>query len=126
MKPSFVNFKSIAIVVVFALVLASGFIASKTLLPINTAIKNSGRSIVNASSGVDPIVKVSPGEPSVSSGDALISSGNADVAVWVNTKSGVYHCRNTRWYGNTKNGLYMTQREAQSKGYRPAYGNVCG
>jgi hypothetical protein len=54
------------------------------------------------------------------------SAGNPTVKVWVNTNSGVYHCPNTRWYGNTKSGRLMTQREAQSKGYRPAYGAVCG
>lgn len=54
------------------------------------------------------------------------SAGNPTVKVWVNTNSGVYHCPNTRWYGKTKSGRFMTQREAQSKGYRPAYGAVCG
>lgn len=52
--------------------------------------------------------------------------GNPNVKVWVNTKSGVYHCPGTRWYGNTKEGEYMTQRQAQAAGYRPAYGSVCG
>jgi hypothetical protein len=51
--------------------------------------------------------------------------GNPDVKVWVNTKSGVYHCPGTRWYGKTKSGEYMTQGQAQEKGYRPAYGKVC-
>ena len=54
------------------------------------------------------------------------SAGNPNVRVWVNTNSGVYHCPNTRWYGKTKSGKYMTQKEAQAKGYRPAYGIVCG
>ena len=54
------------------------------------------------------------------------SVGNPNVRVWVNTNSGVYHCPGTRWYGNTKSGQYMTQKQAQSKGYRPAYGSVCG
>jgi hypothetical protein len=54
------------------------------------------------------------------------SAGNQTVKVWVNTNSGVYHCPGTRWYGNTKSGRFMTQREAQSKGYRPAYGAECG
>ena len=52
-------------------------------------------------------------------------AGNADVKVWVNTGSGVYHCPGTRWYGNTKQGNYMTQGQAQDAGYRPAYGKVC-
>ena len=54
------------------------------------------------------------------------SAGNPTVKVWVNTNSGVYHCPGTRWYGKTKSGQFMTQREAQSKGHRPAYGAVCG
>lgn len=51
--------------------------------------------------------------------------GNPNVRVWVNTNSGVYHCSGTRWYGRTKEGLFMTQREALEKGNRPAYGNIC-
>jgi hypothetical protein len=51
--------------------------------------------------------------------------GNPDVRVWVNTNSGVYHCPGTRWYGNTKVGEYMTQKQAQERGYRPAYGKFC-
>ena len=57
---------------------------------------------------------------------STLNSESAKVKVWVNTNSGVYHCPGTRWYGNTKSGRFMTQREAQSKGYRPAYGAVCG
>jgi len=57
---------------------------------------------------------------------ATQSAGNPTVKVWVNTNSGVYHCPGTRWYGKTKSGRYMTQREAQARGYRPAYGAVCG
>ncbi len=53
------------------------------------------------------------------------NAGNPDVKVWVNTNSGVYHCPGTRWYGNTKKGEYMTQKKAQAKNYRPAYGKVC-
>ena len=45
--------------------------------------------------------------------------------VWVNTKSGVYHCPGTQSYGKTKAGIFMAQPEAQQKGYRPAYGKIC-
>jgi hypothetical protein len=51
--------------------------------------------------------------------------GNPEARVWVNTNSGVYHCPGTRWYGRTKQGAYMSQREAQEKGNWPAYGNFC-
>jgi hypothetical protein len=53
------------------------------------------------------------------------NKGTPSVKVWVNTASGVYHCPGTRWYGNTKAGQYMTQKEAQDKGNRPAYGKYC-
>jgi hypothetical protein len=53
------------------------------------------------------------------------SQDNSSVKVWVNTSSGVYHCPGTRWYGATKRGEYMSQGEAQQKGYRPAYGRTC-
>jgi predicted membrane channel-forming protein YqfA (hemolysin III family) len=53
------------------------------------------------------------------------TAGNPNTRVWVNTKSGVYHCPGTRWYGNTKEGEYMSQKQALEKGNRPAYGNYC-
>lgn len=56
----------------------------------------------------------------------VLTQSAGEVTVWVNTESGVYHCPGTTWYGKTKNGRFMTQREAQAKGYRPAYGAVCG
>lgn len=40
--------------------------------------------------------------------------------VWVNTESGVYHKRGTRWYGKTKKGKYMTEGDAIKAGYHAA------
>ena len=51
--------------------------------------------------------------------------GNPSVKVWVNTASHVYHCPGTRWYGATKAGEYMMQKQAQDAGNRPAYGKLC-
>jgi hypothetical protein len=58
---------------------------------------------------------------------APTDKGNPSVKVWVNTdpKSGIYHCPGSKWYKNTKQGEYMTQKQAQDIGYRPAYGKVC-
>jgi serine/threonine protein kinase len=55
----------------------------------------------------------------------IYANGNPDTRVWVNTHSGTYHCPDTTWYGKTKEGVYMTQREAQAKGYRPAANRPC-
>lgn len=49
-----------------------------------------------------------------------------EVRVWVNTKSGVYHCPGTRWYGTTKQGEYLPECDALKDGFRPAYGKTCG
>ena len=40
--------------------------------------------------------------------------------VWVNTSTGVFHHEGDRWYGNTKEGKFMTEAEAQKAGYRAA------
>ncbi len=40
--------------------------------------------------------------------------------VWVNTATGVYHKEGDRYYGNTKQGKYMTEEEAIKAGYRAA------
>jgi len=39
--------------------------------------------------------------------------------VWVNTDTGVYH-KSGRWYGNTKNGKWMTEQDAIKAGYKDA------
>ena len=62
---------------------------------------------------------------SAASQPAAETQGNPDVQVWVNTKSGVYHCPGTHWYGATKSGEYMKQAQAQQKGFRPAYHRAC-
>lgn len=38
--------------------------------------------------------------------------------VWVTLPSGIYHYEGDRWYGNTKNGKYMTEKDAIAAGYR--------
>lgn len=49
----------------------------------------------------------------------------ADVRVWVNRKSRVYHCPRTQYYGDTKSGEFMKESEALASGNRPAYGRSC-
>jgi hypothetical protein len=43
-----------------------------------------------------------------------------DTVVWANTRSGVYHFRNTTHYGSTKAGAYMCEQAARAKGIRAA------
>jgi hypothetical protein len=51
--------------------------------------------------------------------ESEIAAAKASGKVWVNLDSGVYH-KGGRWYGNTKNGKFMTEAEAQKAGYREA------
>ena len=50
---------------------------------------------------------------------------NPAARVWVNTDSGAYHCQGTRWYGRTHAGEFMTQQQAQDKGFHPAGNRAC-
>jgi hypothetical protein len=43
--------------------------------------------------------------------------------VWVNTRSGKYWKPGSLYYGKTKRGEYISEKEAVQKGYRPANGN---
>lgn len=42
----------------------------------------------------------------------------ADIVVWLNTPSGIYHFKGMRWYGNTIHGAYVCEKEADAAGDR--------
>jgi hypothetical protein len=58
-------------------------------------------------------------EISLSTGPLIVQSSEGR-QVWVNTATGIDHYPGTRWYGNTKEGKFMTEAEARAQGYRPA------
>jgi len=41
-----------------------------------------------------------------------------DTVVWLNIPSGVYHFAGQRWYGKTKDGVYVCKAEADADGDR--------
>jgi hypothetical protein len=45
---------------------------------------------------------------------------SARTTVWVNTASGYYHRPDSRHYGKTKRGKYMTEADAIRAGFQPA------
>jgi len=57
---------------------------------------------------------------------ARTHTGNApNTVVWVNTRSGLYYCRDSGEYGKIQPGTQMKQNEALQKGYQPALRSVC-
>lgn len=95
-------------------------------------------SLIKFKTGATPLYTPTPKpapspRPTVEAADEADDEENADdsgdesdsIKVWVNTNSGVYHCPGTRWYGDTKEGEYMTQAQAVAEGNRPAYHRRC-
>jgi hypothetical protein len=48
----------------------------------------------------------------------------ADTVVWVNKESKIYHLSGERYYGKTKSGAYMCQKEAGPAGFRAPRGHT--
>jgi hypothetical protein len=46
-------------------------------------------------------------------------------AVWVNRRSGLYYCHESKFYGKIWPGETMQQGSALQKGFRPAQGPAC-
>lgn len=46
-------------------------------------------------------------------------------SVWVNRRSGLYYCRDSKFYGRMRPGEPMEQESALLKGFRPADGKAC-
>ena len=42
----------------------------------------------------------------------------SDTVVWLNTKTGIWHEKGMRWYGNTRQGAYVCRKEAAAAGDR--------
>ena len=45
-----------------------------------------------------------------------------DTVVWLNLRTGIYHYKGQSWYGNTKSGAYVCQKEADQAGDRATRG----
>ena len=55
----------------------------------------------------------------------MTAAGGGEGKVWVNTKSGTYHCEGTKYYGKTKAGEYMSEADAKAKGFHADHKKAC-
>ncbi|HEY3705532.1 MAG TPA: DUF3761 domain-containing protein [Terracidiphilus sp.] len=51
--------------------------------------------------------------------------GGGPGLVWLNTSSNTYHCYGTTHYGTTKNGKYVSEKDAMNAGAKPDHGKSC-
>lgn len=56
---------------------------------------------------------------------ATTAPGGGPDKVWVNTSTSVYHCPGDRFYGKTKDGRYMTEKDARAAGGKGPRGKTC-
>jgi hypothetical protein len=49
----------------------------------------------------------------------------SSIKTWVNQRSGLYYCPDSKFYGKLTPGTYMSQSEAIQNGYRPVANQAC-
>ena len=74
-----------------------------------------------APKGAPPSVTLKPAArmPAKTASAAEVQAAHTRGDVWVNTATKTFH-KGGKWYGTTKSGKFMSERDALKAGYRPA------
>jgi hypothetical protein len=98
--------------------------SAATAAPASAAAPMAAAASAPASSAA-PAVRAAKPSPSTTNNVAAASGGGPGM-VWLNTPTNVYHCSNSRYYGKTKEGKYVTEAQAKAAGAHPDHGKGCG
>lgn len=72
----------------------------------------------NSSDATNPAPATSPSKNASKDTTKATKTPVGKDTVWVNTATGIYHKKGTRYYGKTKEGKYMPEDEAVQAGYK--------
>jgi DNA uptake protein ComE-like DNA-binding protein len=100
-------------------------VPTATITKITPLVTLSGGSMASSTPAVSKPAPAPPPAPAPSpmarATAAPVSQGTPGPGtVWVNLETGVYHYGNSRYYGKTKNGKYMSEADATKAGYHAA------
>ena len=96
------------------------------LIPAAMGMLLAAQAFAQTAPAAKPAATAPAAAPAAASAAAPSSTDHAGM-VWVNEggKSKAYHCPGDKYYGKTKKGEYLSEADAQAKGYHATHGKGC-